>query len=433
MKKTSIVCAAAALAAAGVLTTAARANAQAACSSYPNPVYIAGSTASKPVWAALSQADGIKGEISLIYAGPSSCVGLDDVTLGTGETTTAYLMDGTSLGTQCTPATGGDTIQIGVSDVFASTCEPAVAVPSGFADFRGPVQVMGMAVPYNSMQSSISADAAYTVFGWGGTQYPVATWTNYQSIFIRNYTSGTQLMIGSAIGLAATKWLSQTPDAGPQELSSSGKVLGALQSAAAGSNSSQAIGILAANYIDQYRGPVGTTDAGAYTGGLKILAYQAADQSCGYLPDSDATHLDKINVRQGRYDIWGQLHVITAVDGSGTPTNAQAATLINYLTASTTLTPAQLQTVIQADALAYVIPQCAMQVSRSAEVTPAAGGGMASYQPPVGCGCYYESLVNGGTPYSKYCQACSADAGTNGAGSCPSSYPKCNFGFCEVQ
>ncbi len=79
-----------------------------------------------------------------------------------------------------------------------------------------------------------------------------------------------------------------------------------------------------------------------------------------------------------------------------------------------------------------------MQVSRSGEVTSTPGGGEMSYQPTKGCGCYFEALANGtpttlGTPTSSYCQACSdADAGAD-AGGCPAAYPKCNYGFCEVQ
>jgi hypothetical protein len=288
---------------------------------------------------------------------------------------------------------------------------------------------MVMAVPHTSTQASISADAAYTVFGWGGTQYPVAPWTSWQDIFIRTPTSGNETMIGSAIGLASSKWLTQVPDGGAsQEEASATAVLQALQGAGAGSNAAAAIGILSSDIGDTYRGAAGTNDAGAVTGGIKILAYQAADQKCGYLPDSDATHYDKINVRQGRYAIWGPLHLLTAVDGSGNPTSAGAATLIKTLTLDTTLTTDQTQTVIQADANAYVIPQCAMQVSRTAEVSPVTGGGEASYQPPMGCGCYYESLKNGGNAYSKYCTKCSTGTDCKN-----SSYPKCNFGFCEAQ
>ena len=55
---------------------------------------------------------------------------------------------------------------------------------------------------------------------------------------------------------------------------------------------------------------------------MKVLAFQAdqvAGQTCGYFPDSTANTFDKLNVRQGRYDIWGPLHFITAVDGGGNP------------------------------------------------------------------------------------------------------------------
>jgi hypothetical protein len=431
MKKTTMVCAVAALAASGVLTTALSAEAQQACSSYTNPVYIAGSSASEPIWAALAPAlSALSTPISIIYQKPSSCVGLSEVTTAVADTTNAYYMDGSAAGVACTDPAA---VQIGVSDVFPSSCAN-FTLPSGFQNFNGPVQVMVMAVPYASTQTSISADAAYTVFGWGGTQYPVATWTNYESIFIRTPTSGTETMIGSAIGLAASKWLSQVPDGGvSQQETSSGNVLKALQAAGAGANPSEAIGIIAADLGDADRGAAGTNDAGGITNGLKILAFQAATQTCGYLPDSDSTHFEKINVRQGRYDIWGPIHLVTAVDNNGNPTNPQAQTIIDYITAASTLTSAQVETVIQADASAHVIPQCAMQVSRSSEVTPATGGGEASYQAPVGCGCYYESLKNGGSPYSKYCQTCTGNADAGGSGACPTAYPACNFGYCEVQ
>jgi hypothetical protein len=423
MKKTTV-CVLAALAASGVLTTTLEAAAQPACSSYTNPVYVSGSSASKPIWAALAKANALP-NISIIYQGPSSCVGLGDVTGGKTEAKTPYYMDGSSTGIQCQ---GPAATQIGVSDVFPASCGSNLTWPAaGFAEFQGPVQVMLMAVPYASTESSINYDAAYTVFGWGGTQYPVAPWTDYTQIFIRSPTSGTETMIGAAIGLATSKWLSQVPDAGAsQQEADSQHVLNALQAAGAGSNPSGAIGILAADYGDTYRGPAGTNDAGGITGGLKILAFQAKDQSCGYLPDSDATHFDKINVRQGRYDIWGPLHLVAAVDGSGNPTDPNVKTIISMITANG-LTDAQYQTVIQADATAHVIPQCAMQVSRSTEVSPVTGGGMASYQAPAGCGCYYESLKNGGTPYSQYCKQCGSNT------DCTGSYTKCHFGYCEAQ
>lgn len=420
----------AALTGGGVLTSALDAKAAPTCASLTGSnavVTIAGSSASQPIWAAI--ATHLTG-ISIIYQAPSSCVGLSDVTTGATETTQPLFMDGSAAGVQCT---GSNPVDIGVSDVFPASCGSAITWPAaGFQDFPGPVQAMAMAVPYTSTANSISADAAYVVFGWGASnpQYEVQPWTTYDQVFIRTPTSGTETMIGSAIGLASSKWLSQAPDAGAsQEQTSTGNLLKALQAAAAGATPSAAIGILSVTNADTYRGALGQNDAGTPTGGLKVLAFQAKDQDCGYLPDSDATHYDKINVRQGRYDIWGPLHLVTAVSASdaGTPTNTSVAAVIDYVNAIG-LATADVQTSIQASASAHLVPQCAMQVSRSAEVSPVQGGGIASYQPPIGCGCYFESLVNGGTPYSKYCTACTSDS------SCTSpSYSKCNFGYCEAQ
>jgi hypothetical protein len=422
MKKTMVL-AVASLAGGAVLASTHGAQA-ADCSSYTNPVYIAGSSASKPIWAAL--ATHLSG-VSIIYQGPSSCVGLSEVTTNVADTSSAVYMDGSANGIACTGTTGA--VTIGASDVFPASCGSQITWPaSGYADFQGPVQVMVMAVPYASTATAISADAAYTVFGWGGTSYPVSPWTEWQNIFIRSSTSGTETMIGSAIGLAPSKWLSQVPDGGTsQRESGSGAVLAALQAAGAGTSANEAIGILAADFGDTYRGAPGTNDAGGVTGGLKVLAFQSATQTCGYLPDSDATHFDKINVRQGRYDIWGPIHLVAAVDSSGKPTNAGAATILDFVTANG-LSDTDYQTLIQADSNAHVIPQCAMQVQRASEVTPVTGGGITSYQPPKGCGCYYESLKNGGSPYSKYCATCSTDTDCKS-----SSYSKCNFGFCEAQ
>jgi hypothetical protein len=340
----------------------------------------------------------------------SSCVGLSDVTTSTADQTAPLYLgtDGTTE-TPCTVPTTGFKVDIGISDVFPSTCS-GITVGSGQKEFQGPVQVMAMVVPKNSMQSSISADAAYVVFGFAGQQYQVMPWTDPTQMFIRKPTSGTENMIGTAIGLPATKWLVQSPiEAGaPQMLGGSGNVLTALQNS---TSPEAAIGILAADFGDAHRDTI------------KILAYQHTGQDCGYLPDSDATHFDKINVRQGRYAIWGPVHMVTGVDGSGNPTNANAATLLNYFT-GTGLTSDQQKAMIQAEANAYTIPQCAMQVSRSAEV-----GGEASYQPDVPCGCYYESLKNGGMPFSSYCHACTADADCADGGT----YTHCRYGFCEAK
>jgi ABC-type phosphate transport system substrate-binding protein len=445
MRKTTKVYAVAALAGGCILATAARADA-ANCNSYAHTVYIAGSTASQPILQALAyQLKQAGSPISIIYESPSSCVGLTDLlTAGQTETTGASFLDGSTnpaTVTACDPTNGttttGSYVDIGVSDVFPQTCVDYSNIPaltSGQKDFWGPVQAMVMAVQSGqTMYPSISAEAAYVVFGWAGQMMNTVTpWTDPQSMFIRKPTSGTESMIAKAIGLPPTKWLAQSPyDGGTGQFEgSSGAVVTALKGA---TNMMGAIGILSTEYVDQNRST------------LHALAFQAkdpngGDQECGYLPDSDSTHFDKLNVRQGRYGIWGPLHFVANVDGSGNPqpnsmsgdAAADVQTVINMVNFASTLTSDQTLKMIQASASAYTVPPCAMEVSRQQD-----GGGVASMMPAAGmCGCYYEALAAGGnnpaqlgTPTSAYCHACTTSTDCSAQGI----YKTCNYGFCEVQ
>jgi serine/threonine protein kinase len=80
------------------------------------------------------------------------------------------------------PATGGPNngppvADIGTSDVYAPTCGtlPGGQLPPNVADFLGPIQPMVFVVPKASSQQSISASAAYFVFGFGADS-GVAPW-----------------------------------------------------------------------------------------------------------------------------------------------------------------------------------------------------------------------------------------------------------------
>jgi ABC-type phosphate transport system substrate-binding protein len=435
----------AALAGGCILAIAARADA-ANCNSYQHPVYIAGSSASQPYLLALAKQFATANppiNISIIYESPSSCQGLTDLlTSGMTETTGAVYLDGTAdTATTCDPTNGvpgtGSYVDIGVSDVFPQTCVDYSNIPPLTAsqkDWWGPVQAMVMAVQAGqTMYPAISAEAAYVVFGWSGQGgNTVAPWTDPQSMFIRKPTSGTESMIAKAIGLPPTKWLAQSPvDGGTgQQQPNSGAVVTALKNA---TNMMSAIGILSTEYVDQNRST------------LHALAFQAkdpngGDQECGYLPDSSSTTFDKLNVRQGRYGIWGPLHFVTNVDGSGAPqpnsmsgsAAADVQSVIQYLSFGSSLTSGQTLAMIQASASAYTVPPCAMEVSRAQD-----GGGVASAMPAGGmCGCYYEALAAGGnnpaalgTPTSSYCHACTSNTDCSGQGN----YKKCNYGFCEVQ
>jgi ABC-type phosphate transport system substrate-binding protein len=454
MKKMNRACTVAAVLGGAVLTTAGPALAGTTdCTALNNVVYVAGSSASQPYLQALANALGTS--ISIIYAAPTSCQGLADVTTQVQQAGSgfSYLDPTTGAAVGCTASGGAPypaiNVDIGVSDVYPSSCiVPVIALGDGGAagiqqDFHGPIQPMEIVVPYASSAFSISADAAYTVFGWGGQMYPVNPWTVPTAVWVRNDTSGTQVMVGAAIGLSAAKWLSDfSAEAGAAQ-SAGGS--GAMATDVINSGATQpnaTIGILSAGTADPKRGAAGTNDAGVVTG-LKPLAFQATNQDCGYYPDSQLSTFDKINVRQGRYAIWGPLHFVVNVDGSGNPlattatpanpvasSNASVAALIGaitHTTLSTTSTPT-LKQAIAAETNSHFVPDCAMQVSRSAEVSTGSSG-EASYQPTGACGCYFESLTGGGTTTSSYCQTCSSDTDCADAGV----YQKCNYGYCEAK
>jgi ABC-type phosphate transport system substrate-binding protein len=378
------------------------------CSAATNPVYIAGSTAIRPALIALaSKLAALTPPINIVYQKQGSCTGLSNFTGGTTLTGTGIVYDGTATPPACTFGTPTP-IDIAGSDVFPSSC-PNVTLVGTQKDFSGPVQAMTFVVPKNSTESSISDQAAYVVEGWGGVgQYTIAPWTIQSSIHVRGPGSGTQTMLGVAIGLVASKWAATGGDAGAgTTLEPDGPTLAT--NVGSDPNTNAAIGILATGDADQNRDK------------LKILAFQytKGGQQCGYLPDSTSLSFDKINVRQGRYAVWGAFHAIANVDAGGNPVSANVATVLKYLTNDASLAAADSQAAIDATATAHVIPRCAMQVSRTEEV-----GAEASYQPDVPCGCYFESKV--GTA-SASCKTCTNDSG------CAAPNPKCRYGYCEAK
>lgn len=412
----------------------------------PNPVYLSGSTSAKSLVLSLAQALGTS--ISLIYDSKAACDGLTDATTSQPAEGTVLYASPTKGFLTCTGATSGGVTQVypppyadvGLSDVYASSCLPAISLGSSFGDFQGAVQAFEIVVPWQSSEFAISAEAAYVVFGFAGQQYQVMPWTDPSAIWVRGPTSAAQLMVADAIGLTASKWLSTVPpDAGAAQALSTNSAMASEIADANSSKPNTTIGILASSVTDPAKAPPGLNDAGA-TGGIKPLAFQAQNQECSYYADSDLSHYDKINVRQGRYAIWGPMHYITAVDGSGDPVaNAQASsdavpstsaavqTFIQVVTHKdlTDATTPTLQTVIKAETTAGFVPDCAMQVRRTSELGPEA-----SYAPATECGCYFESLAGDGATLSPNCTTtCKTDADCGDGGA----YPHCNFGYCEAQ
>jgi hypothetical protein len=190
--------------------------------------------------------------------------------------------------------------------------------------------------------------------------------------------------------------------------------------------------------------------------GIKPLAFQAAGQSCAFYPDSSSAAADKLNVRQGRYDIWGPEHLVVNVDGTGNPVgvssmgaNSNTAAVNAVITALTAtangpsstsgadagapdgggagLTEAQVKAIIDGiskpGSTGGVVPWCAMEVNRTGEDGP-----LSSYQSPYPCTCEYENAT-AATVHSHACTTCTSDMDCADAGA---SLTHCRYGYCEA-
>lgn len=378
------------------------------------PIYISGSTALEPLIKALGPklAADATNPHALVYLGDGSCNGVHKIVpFGTPATTTKIAaatplkyvdagFDPAKDPPQCTVSADKEA-DLGISDVFATVCTGS-ALPAGVADILGPAQAMLFVTHINSSQTAISAEEAYLALGLGADG-GVAPWTDPTYFFIRPDSSGTKNMLAAAIGVPVSKWLGVYKDPTTGKDFGSGDVFKAIVAQAA--NAEKTLGILGADYYD----------SGTARQMVKALAFRGYHQLRAYWPDSSPTSFDKKNVRDGHYLPFGYAHLIAAVDGSGTPTNAKAKLVVDLLTGKTTLTG--VDTIQVLAKTAHLIPQCAMKVTRSAD-----GGDLSRYDAPEPCGCYFDSVVGGKMDPS--CKACTDDS-TCGGG-------KCRNNFCEA-
>jgi len=408
------------------------------CAQLPNPVYVEGSTAIKPT---LSQIGaflaGQSPAVTIVYYGSGSCNGVSAVInaaspaptplqtpAGSSNYFTYWTPTGTAVSCDVSPPDGGPGtayLNIGLSDVFATTCAGMPNLPSNVTDYQGPVQAMTFVVPSGSSEYAISAEAAYIVFGFGGGHgvKPVAPWSTDLTMYQRGATSGTQSMIAAAISLPPASWFGNVE-------TSTGKMVTAIVAAdVTGSAQSSTIGIMAAEDVDAQRADIlkGTTMPGpdggmvAVTDAPRELAYKHFGQNCAYLPDSSKTLFDKRNVRDGHYAIWGPVHALP-VPTSNTTVATNIATIVGLLTGTAQMSGIDLVTF---EAQNGIIPQCAMAVKRTTEI-----GTMTPQSSP--CGCYYEHIANQVAGADTACTPCQNTT------QCPAGYTCQTYnsiGYCE--
>lgn len=389
---------------------------------FPQPyIYGAGSSALSLYVGKIAQAFAKQGNGTIIYQIAGSCYGPYTTVLGyplqgvpatTGNGTATYFdpdkSDTAGVPVQYTckiddPAKQAD---FGVSDVFPTTClsnlRQTGGLPNNLHDFFGPVLAMVLAVPTGSTQKSISAEAAYMVWGFG-SQSGVAPWTDEPHMLQRSGTSGTQSMMSAAIGLDPFAWKGVKHKANQDVLAD---IL------VAGAAAEQTIAVMGTDFVEDNRSQI------------NVLAIQDRGQKCGYYPDSTPTAHDKQNVRDGHYPVWGPSHFIVPVNGNGQPVNNTTKQFIDALSGTTTLVGLNL---LQTYAQRHVVPQCAMHVARSSD-----GEDYEPYNAPVSCSCYYDFLTRGAAPAE--CVPCTTASDCANA---PGARRNCNVfgsppvGYCE--
>jgi hypothetical protein len=370
-----------------------------ACSTLPGIVYVSGSSAVKPVLAGLGQS--LAGTTTIAYFSAGSCVGVQDMLGTTQPATTWTYWDSTGAAQSCDTSTA-QAVDLGVSDVYATTCPGVLAAAvsaAGIADFDTFFdEVMEFVVPASSDAHSISAEAAYLTFGFGadgGTR-----WNNPDLYLIRNQNSGTQAELSKVIKLSASAWLGH--DEG-----GSGQVVNDVKNK---------VDPITAQAGDPQKiiGIVSSAEADADPADIKKLSYQDYGQTCAYWPDSGVAEKDKAFVRDGHYPAWGPLHVLAKVNAQGVPTSASAKVVIDQLSA-------QSQATLDIEINANVVPICAMKVTRSSEIGP-----LSSFEPTGDCSCYFDSKHKTGGAGAD-CKVCTTSA------DCTGSAKVCNYGYCEAK
>ena len=341
-----------------------------------------------------------------VYQVTNSCTGVASILGSThvindpapgssGNHAEYFQQDGTSV--PCLLGPGGAPVDVGESDIFASSCSGYAGASGNTAEYLGPIQAMVFVVPGASQQQTISAQAAREVFGSGEAGDGGLPWTDPDLYFVRNQNTGTQQMIGKAINVPPNQFWGI-------DRGTAANVDAEMRVIADPTTANQAIGIISADYYDDDRS------------NLKALGFEADEQECAYLPDSTQFTKDKQNVRDGHYPIWGPIHFFAAV-ANGIPVSAGAAAFVSVVSV-----PNLPQTLLNAFIGSSLVPTCAMEVQRSTELGP-----LSVYAPPFGCSCYFEATINGGSTPSG-CNACATpDDCTDPA------RPACNLGYCEVQ
>lgn len=311
----------------------------------------------------------------------------------------------------CSLPMEGVSAHVALSEVAATSCPVfAASPPSGVVDLSGSTGPLGAVSPLalvtsvQSAQRSIQAGEAYFIYG-KGKDANVSPWVDESVQVKRDPRSALAVLFGLRLGLEPSRFRGSLPacNEGGLCVSESDRVISKLGAGDAG------LAFMPTAEVERNLSDV------------KPLAFQALGQRGAFYPDrtydKKMTSKDKRNVREGRYPLWGHLHVIAKAD-SNDPKKpiAVAQRLVEILQGGGAAVDGE-------DALVPLVrngyvPQCAMSVNRSSD-----RAALAPYAPPAPCGCWFEATATKST--NNRCTICT-DKSQCGTG-------ECRLGFCEAR
>ena len=394
------------------------------CSTLPHVIYTAGGTSQVTLMQTIAtEYANLNPPITLLYNSETACTAYADLANQTAETSFLYW---TAAGVQesCTDVGTAPVLAVmgNSQDLCTGTgLNPDGGLVSGLGVFLGPVQPIDFIVPYSSNAQSISTEAAFFVYGYdaAAANETVQPWSTPANIFTRSSTSFATLFLGLETGIP----VSVLQGTGARKEASGTALVNAVGAFNGMAGPDQtAIGIASGEGPDQNRSaPGGAT--------VKVLAYQHTGQTCGYWPDSNFNTFDKVNVRDGQYWLWSPVHFFAAVGANNAITNADAAALIGAW--SETTAPLAGLDVFAADANAFAVPKCAMQVWRDGDLAEPY-----SYEPAAPCSCKFD-FAEGNANKPSTCKTCTQDSDCS-TNHCRNIGPPLNadagasVGYCEV-
>lgn len=302
------------------------------------------------------------------------------------------------------PATGVPA-HLALAEVSATSC-PAFAgsSPGGVVDQSLAVAPLALVTGRDSTEQSIQAAEAYFIYG-KGKDANVRPWLDETLLIRRSPLSSLAVLFSLRTGLDPVRLRGELPTSCP-------------------------IGVVCVNESDVVVNRLGKTPAGlafmstgeaeSRLNELKLLAVQALGQRGAYYPNRQAGTVDKRNVRDGHYPLWGHLHVVAKADGADPKRPlALLRPLIDLLQGTAAAVDGE-DPLLPQVRNGYV-PQCAMAVNRSDDRAP-----LLPYTPAEPCGCWFEATATKSTNnLPAGCAVCAKDMPC-GAGTC-------RRGFCEAR